>query len=151
MRRLSDARLWPLFTHIVEQIADDLDAQENRIDYANRRRRMGSWCMPDSDRDRLFGNLHQLERLRTQMDPRFMSIVVWSDVTRGEPPRSPFAVAVRSAGDTQGLTTLIGHFHEVDLGHGQRFRLRQRLAPYATHLAGPAAKTRICPSTRTLR
>jgi hypothetical protein len=134
--RLTDARLWPLFTHIVEQIADDLDAQENRIDYANRRHRMGSWCMPDSDRDRLFGNLHRLERLRTQMDPRFMSIVVWSDVTRGEPSRSPFAVAVRSAGGTQALTTLIGHFHEANLGHGQRFRLRQRLALYATYLAG---------------
>ncbi|WP_327713628.1 TniQ family protein [Streptomyces sp. NBC_00464] len=133
--RLTDARLWPLFTHIVEEIADELDAQKDRIDYANRRLRMGSWCMPDTDRDRLFDSLHRLERLRTQMVPRFMSIVVWSDVTRGEPSRSPFAVAVRSAVGTQALTTLIGHFHEANLGHGQRFRLRQRLALYATYLA----------------
>ncbi|NUR03655.1 MAG: TniQ family protein [Streptomyces sp.] len=133
--RLADSHLWPLFTHTVEQIADVLDAQENRIDYANRRRSMRHWRMPDTDRDRLFDNLHRLEHMQTQADPRITSIIVWSDVTQSEPLRCPIVVAARSAGDAPALITAASHLHEAYLGHGQRYRLRRRLNLYATYLA----------------
>lgn len=59
-----------------------------------------------------------------------------------EPTASPRSPRPYSSFTTRrrevGKGSLIGHFHEADLGHGQRFRLRQRLALHATYLASLA-------------
>ncbi|MFF9769203.1 hypothetical protein ACF1GT_21805 [Streptomyces sp. NPDC014636] len=139
-RRLTPARLWPVFTHAVEQIADDLDKQKCHIDYANRRRRLIGWGMSRSDRKALFEGLPRLDRMR-QHDPRIMSIIVWRDVTQAEAWYCPIVEAERAVGGQRRLTSSTSSLHEVDHSSTNRFRLRRRLRLYATQLGSACAQT----------
>ncbi|WP_392872750.1 TniQ family protein [Streptomyces sp. LN499] len=142
-RQLKAGGLWPLFAYATEQIANELDSQEDRVDYANRRKKMENWHLPGTDWRVLFDGLDRLGGMHDRADPRIASVIIWSDVTQDAAINCPIITALRGVGDSRALTSRTSALHEADLGSGQRTRMRQRLNRYASHLAKACDQNRL--------
>lgn len=133
--RFAPDRLWPVFAHTVDQIADQLSTQVVRVNYTNRRQRLKNWDLPESDWRQLLHGLHRLNPQRGIANSHVAAVIIWSEVTQAEAPRCPIAQNLRAAGDTKNLTSRVNMLNEADLGRGNHFRLRRRLSLYAAQLA----------------
>ncbi len=138
-RRLEALGLWPAFEEAVEQIAEFLDADPHRVDYANRRRILASWRLPLDDWITMSDGIPGLERLREAANPTIGSALVWAKVTEGERIRSPVVLDLRQRGeDTQ---TLAQRMACISNSVGRpTLRLRRRLHLYAERLADSCDK-----------
>ncbi|MDX3486608.1 TniQ family protein [Streptomyces sp. ID05-18] len=136
-RRLADSTMWPSFLNIVEQIATDLDQQQPRIDYANRRSETAGWRLPAADWHTLYDGLTHLAHMQATADPNVGSIIVWSEVNQADASYSPFVTQLRSrGGDARPLTSRAYALNpRVLRTRTPRLRLRNRLDLYATRLA----------------
>ncbi|MFB6932141.1 hypothetical protein [Streptomyces chartreusis] len=134
-RRLGPVGLWPLFLSTVEQIAVELDGQAELIDYANRRRQLTNWHLPDTDWSLLYAGFPRLEHMQATIDPDVVSVVVWCEVNQSESSHSPIVRSTRDrGGDGLALTRRASTLNPLALGQGQRWRLRRRLEIYAARL-----------------
>ena len=140
-RQLEALCLWPAFEEAVEQIARYLDTTSQRINYANRRRRLTLWRLPLDDWLTMIDGLPGLERIREQADPTVGSALVWAEVTEGGRMRSPVVLDLLESGeDRRALCALL-----YRMGNGARgpsLRLRRRLHLYAERLASSCDQNR---------
>lgn len=132
--RLDTLGLWPVFEEAVEHIAEFLDANAQRVDYANRRRRLDSWRLPADDWLAMSEGIPGMKRITREANPTIGSALVWAEVTEGERIRSPVVLDLLQRGeDTQVLAV-----HMAQIGNGvggSTLRLRRRLHLYAERLA----------------
>lgn len=134
-KRFEPVKLWPEFDRRVDQIADHLDAADERVNYASRRQGLAEWRMPSEDWHLLTGGIPRLRRLHEQGDPDVGTALAWGGATQGEPLYSPIVrESERKDTDVTSLTREIFLLQRDDM-RGARLHLRRRLDAYAAQLA----------------
>ncbi|MEU2108724.1 TniQ family protein [Streptomyces sp. NPDC019507] len=134
-KRFEPVRLWPEFDHRVDQIANSLDATDERINYASRRQGLAEWRMPSEDWHLLTGRIPRLRRLHERGDPDIGTALAWGRATQGEPFYSP--IVRESEYKDRDVTALAREIFllQRDDMRGARLHLRRRLDAYAAQLA----------------
>lgn len=134
-RELSPGKLWPVFDHAVEAVAHDLDALADRVNYAERRRALAPWRLPDSDWAVLTQNL-RLGCGASSPTGDTGTVLIWTVVTQGDHLHSPMTTALRAAQQsTQTLTASIAQLVTPANRKGSKIELLRRIDHYAEHLA----------------
>ncbi|WP_030398336.1 TniQ family protein [Kitasatospora purpeofusca] len=141
--RLDATRMWPDFELRVDRIADHLDTTDDRVNYANRRRRLATWHMPGPDWWALSDGIPRLTRLHQQGDPAIGTVLVWSEATRGEPVHSPLMRELRRRGGDCATLSLEAKHLQAEHLRGARLHLRQRLDTYACLLAAASDRGKV--------
>ncbi|MGY3062171.1 hypothetical protein ACVWZD_006469 [Streptomyces sp. TE3672] len=133
-KQMNPANLWPAFDEAVERAARDLHDQDNRIDYANRRRAMTHWQLSREHWIDLCAPNPGLERRGSEGDPRVGEAIIWSKVNEACYLHSPamlrpsaISAAENDVADDAGQ--IIRRYR------GSYSALNQRLETYAARLA----------------
>ncbi|WP_326825003.1 hypothetical protein [Streptosporangium sp. NBC_01756] len=98
--QIPNEEIWREFETAVEQIACILDSDPNRINYADRRRAMATWEMPQAAWTRLCTGIPKMARMATQ-NPLIGTALVWSEVTQAEHLQCPPLKALRQTDGPQ--------------------------------------------------
>lgn len=128
--------LWPLFETAVESVAQGLDADASRVDFAARRRRLSTWQVPVEDIAGLAAGLVRLANVESPVTRAAVSALVWARVTQGDHLHSPPVQALREAQQsTKPVVAAIGQLQTPSNRRGARLLLFQRINEYADGLA----------------
>ncbi|WP_344390550.1 hypothetical protein [Streptomyces vastus] len=131
---LQTLALWPDFEARVDQIADCLESDPNRIDYGQHRRALATWSMPDEHRRALTAGIPRLRRLHERADADVGTVLTFRQVTQGHYVHSP-TIRARSRGAARAaLVGKLGPLMAGDL-RKERLRLHHRVTAYADHIA----------------
>jgi hypothetical protein len=131
---LQTLALWPDFEARVDQIADCLEADPNRIDYGQRRRALATWTMPDEHWRALTAAIPRLRRLHERADADLGTVLTFCQVTQGHYVHSPTIRARPRGAARAALVGELGPLMADDL-RKERLRLHQRVTAYADHIA----------------
>ncbi|MCC9708177.1 hypothetical protein E4N62_24720 [Streptomyces sp. MNU76] len=135
-RELSGANLWPIFEDAVDNIAQEWDHRESRVNYARRRQLMAQWRLPGAHHAAMCEDLRKLRTLRTQRDPSPLGILIWSAVTQAEYRHSPILRDLRrSEGGGRSLAVVIHRLISSPSPGTASETLLQRIDKYASQLA----------------
>ncbi|MFF4622713.1 hypothetical protein [Nonomuraea jabiensis] len=128
--------IWREFETAVEQIARILDSDPNRINYADRRRAMDTWEMPQVDWTRLCTGIPKMARMATQ-NPLIGTALVWSEVTQAEHLQCPPLKALRQTDSPQArrVGDRVAQLLTPSRQMAGSLILRHRLNQYAADLA----------------
>ncbi|MFF2361177.1 TniQ family protein [Streptomyces sp. NPDC058122] len=133
-RTLGPERLWPAFEGTVAEIAIKL-SKAARTDYANRRRTLADWRLPQGDWMALC-DLRLLRNLRAKEDPGPGTVFVWSEATSAEYLHSPMVRALEyGTGPRASMTRAAGRLYGDHRPKGDKQKLQQRLKLYAAQIA----------------
>ncbi|WP_171109870.1 MULTISPECIES: hypothetical protein [Streptomyces] len=128
--------LWPLFETAVESVAQGLDADASRVDFAARRRRLSTWQVPVEDLAGLAAGLVRLVNVESPVTRAAVTALVWARVTQGDHLHSPPVQALREAQQsTKPVVAAIGQLQTPSNRRGARLLLFQRINEYADGLA----------------
>ncbi|MFF3663899.1 TniQ family protein [Streptomyces olivochromogenes] len=126
--------LWPDFEARVDQIADRLEADPNRIDYGQRRRALATWTMPEKHWRALTAGIPRLRRLHERADADLGTVLTYCQVTQGHYLHSPTIQARPRGAARAALVGKLGPLMVGDL-RKERLRLHRRVTAYADHIA----------------
>jgi hypothetical protein len=134
--QIPDDGMWREFETVVEQIACILDNDPERINYADRRRVMATWEMPQIEWTRLCTGIPKMARMATQ-DPLIGTALVWSEVTQAEHLQCPPVKALRQTDGPQArrVGDRVAQLLTPSRQMAGSLVLRHRLNQYAADLA----------------
>ncbi|MFD7027444.1 TniQ family protein [Streptomyces sp. NPDC059917] len=134
-RMLASAASREAFEYAVEQVAQYLDSDPVRIDYARRRRALATWQLPDPDWAELCDGLRQFAGGRTSPNPDAATALVWAQVTNGDYLNSPAINTLRQLRqDTKHIVASVNQLRASAGRNGGKARLLRRLDCYAGRL-----------------
>lgn len=132
---LNQDELWAAFEGVVHEIARELADTEVRVNYANRRRLLGNWELPEADWHALQEGIPGLS-VSESITQDVGTVLIWSKVAQAEASRHPFARTSRHAMGASGVTTLKAWDCQSDLPSDKpHYHLHQRIDLYARRLA----------------
>lgn len=124
------------FDRAVEQVARTLDGSTPRISYAQRRRTLATWQLPEDDWAALCEGLTTLKGRPTSPSSQAATALVWAHVTQGDYLHSPVLTALRRAGEsTTRLVAAVNQTRRASGSTGDRTHLLHRLGHYADQVA----------------
>ncbi|NUP20853.1 MAG: TniQ family protein [Streptomyces sp.] len=126
--------LWPDFEVRVDEIADRLEADPNRIDYGRRRRMLATWTMPETQWRALTAGIPRLRILHEHTDADLGTVLTWCQVTQGHYSHSPTIRALPRGAARAALVGKLGPLMVDDLKK-ERLRLHRRITAYADSIA----------------
>ena len=136
-RSLVPGGLWPLLNTAIEMVAQSLDADALRVDFAARRRTLSTWQVPVEDLAALTVGLVRLANVESPLTRATVTALVWARVTQGDHLNSPAIEALREAQQsTKPLVAAIGQLQTSSNRRGARLRFLQRINEYADGLLG---------------
>ncbi|WP_030398337.1 TniQ family protein [Kitasatospora purpeofusca] len=136
--QMAGGTLWGDFETRIENIAQRLDDDETRIDYARRRTALADWQMPAAHWAELSDDLsRRFVRMAGQDGRLTATVLVWTEITQAEYAHSPVLTGMRRSGyDTSRLVdNLAQAYTPVNRTATVRLILRGRLDTYAARLA----------------
>lgn len=134
-RSLLPDGLWPLLDTAIEMVAQSLDADALRVDFAARRRTLSTWQIPVEDIAALTAGLVRLANVESPLTRAAVTALVWARVTQGDHLNSPAIEAAREAQQsTKPLVAAIGQLQTPSNRRGARLRFLQRINEYADGL-----------------
>jgi hypothetical protein len=135
-RSLLPGGLWPLLDMAVERVAQGLDADALRVDFAARRRTLSSWQIPVEDLAALTAGLVRLANADSPLTRAAVTTLVWARVTQGDYLHSPSIEALRESEQrTKPLVSAVAQLQTPSNRRGARLRFLQRINEYADGLA----------------
>ncbi|MGB8939660.1 MAG: hypothetical protein WCD21_05385 [Streptomyces sp.] len=131
---LEQAGLWPDFEQAVDDVANMLDEQEPRVDYARRRRTMAIWRLSRSTWVELCAGIPGLEQQGASGDLNVGEALIWSWVNEASYLHSPAVTVHRSASTAPDrISCTAGHI--IRRPRHSYTTLSQRLECYAASIA----------------
>lgn len=135
-RSLLPGGLWPLLDKAVESVAQELDADALRVDFAARRRTLSTWRIPVEDLAALTVGLVRLANVDSPLTRAAATALVWARVTQGDHLHSPPVEALSEAQQsTKPLVSAIGQLQTPGNRRGARLVFLQRINEYADDFA----------------
>lgn len=135
-RRLLASGLWPLLDTTVETVAQRLDADALRVDFAARRRALSTWQIPVEDLAVLTAGLGRLTNVESPTTRTVATALAWARVTQGDHLHSPAIEDLRKAQQsTKPVVAAIGQLQTPSNRRGARLQFLQRINDYADGLA----------------
>ncbi|WP_369184940.1 TniQ family protein [Streptomyces sp. Y1] len=136
--QMARGTLWGDFETRIENIAQRLDDDKDRIDYARRRTALADWQMPADHWAELTAILSpRFVRMAGETGRLTATVLLWTELTQAEYAHSPVLTAMRRCGtDTSRLVDNIAQtYTPVNQTATVRLVLRGRLDTYAARLS----------------
>jgi len=134
--QLGTGGLWEEFDEITEQIARALDEDEQRVNYARRRRALEQWHIPASHWEAVCAGTRRGSGPRIgPQDPAIGTVLIWESTTQADHLHSPLLTSMRRDGTARALNTKIARFRTPAARRGSRLVILNRIEKYAALLA----------------
>jgi hypothetical protein len=125
---------WGNFERAIGRVAEELDRDTGRVNYARRRRVMRDWRMPQSDLQILCAGIPRVTRTVAQMPIEMFTVVLWMQVNQAEYKDCPLLGEMRLVGQDHGFYKKLSAFLYAAAPKSARLQLRCRLEAYAVRL-----------------